>query len=112
MKICEAALVITRMITKEYARQLVAACVCGRPDWLPEDDELIILDEHTIEGPWGWVFFHTSKKWHETGDIAYAIAGNAPLIVERVTGRLVDTGTAMDIDYYIENYERTGSPHG
>lgn len=111
MRICKAALDVNHMITKEQARQLVAASVCGRPDWLPEDDEIIILDEHTIERPWGWVFFHTSRKWHETGDISYALAGNSPLLVERLTGRLIGTGTAMSIEHYIENYERTGDPH-
>jgi len=100
------------MITKEEARELVAATVCRRPDWLPPDDEIIIVDEATIERPWGWVFFHTSKKWEETNDIRYAIAGNSPLIVEKATGKLIPTGTARNIEYYIENYERTGNPHG
>lgn len=99
------------MITKEQARQLVAESVCGRPEWLPDDDEIIILDAHTIEKPWGWVFFYTSKKWHETHEIKYAIAGNAPIVVEKTTGRLTTTGTAMATEHYIENYERTGSPH-
>lgn len=100
------------MITKEKARELVAAKVCVRPDWLPPEDELIIVDEATIERPWGWVFFHTSKKWKETEDIRYAIAGNAPIIVEKTTGKLITTGTARSIEYYIENYERTGNPNG
>jgi Immunity protein 35 len=100
------------MITKEQARQLVAASVCGRPEWLPDDDEIIILDEHTIEKSWGWVFFHTSKKWYETGEIKYAIVGNSPIIVEKLTGSLIATGTAMATERYIENYERTGRPHG
>lgn len=100
------------MITKEKARQLVADSVCGRVDWLPDDDELILLDEQTLEKPWGWVFFYTSKKWHETRDVRYAIAGNAPILVERRTSKLINTGTAMPIERYIENYERTGSPHG
>ena len=100
------------MITKEKARELVVAEVCGRPDWLPPEDELIIVDEATIERPWGWVFFHTSKKWKETGNFKYAILGNAPIIVEKATWKLITTGTARSIEHYIENYERTGSPHG
>jgi hypothetical protein len=99
------------MITKEKARQLVVESVCGGVDWLPDDDELILLDEQTLEKPWGWVFFYTSKKWHETRDVRYAIAGNAPILVERRTSKLITTGTAMPTEHYIENYERTGSPH-
>ena len=100
------------MITTEQARQLVASQVCGRPEWLPSEDEIIIVDESTIEKPWGWMFFHTSKKWLETHDIKYALAGNSPIIVERASGKLISTGTDRPIDYYIANYERCGSPHG
>jgi len=100
------------MVTEEQARQLVADKVCERSEWLPSEDEIIIVDESTIERPWGWVFFHTSKMWLETHDVRYAIAGNAPIIVERESGNLLDTGTAMPIEYYIANYERCGNPNG
>jgi hypothetical protein len=100
------------MITEEQARELVSKQVCCRQDWLPPDDEIIIIDEATIEKPWGWVFFFSSKKWMETNDTKYAIAGNAPIIVEKATGKLITTGTARETEYYIENYERTGNPHG
>lgn len=100
------------MISKEKAREIAAEELCGRPEWLPEDDELIIVDEVTIERPWGWVFFSTSRKWKETNDIRYAIAGNAPVIIEKTTGRLFQTGTAMAIENYIENFERSGNPYG
>ena len=76
------------------------------------DDEIIILDSSTIGRVWGWVFFFTSKKWHETRAIKYAIAGNAPVIVEKFSGRLLFTGTAHPVEYYIENFERGGNPHG
>jgi hypothetical protein len=99
------------MITKETARELVRIEACGPNPDLPDDDEIIILDNETIEKPWGWVFFYTSKKWHETNDITYAIAGNAPVIVEKDTGKLFITGTAYPIDHYIYNYEKSGDPH-
>ena len=92
--------------------QLVIKKVCGPSPNLPEDDEIIILDDATIEKSWGWVFFQTSKKWHETNDIKYAIAGNAPIIVEKDTGKLFFTGTAYPIEHYIQNYEKSGDPHG
>ena len=71
-----------------------------------------MIDEATIERPWGWVFFHTSKLWRETGEIRYAVAGNAPLIVEREGGKILATGTAHAVEHYIANYERHGNPHG
>lgn len=78
----------------------------------PENDEYIILDKETIEKDWGWVFFHTSKKWHETQDLKYAVAGNAPYIVLRENGNAITTGTAHETEYYIKRFEETGDPHG
>ena len=69
------------MITKARAMELVSNEVCGFNRDLPDDDEIIILDDGTIEKSWGWVFFYTSRKYHETNDIRYAVAGNAPIIV-------------------------------
>lgn len=74
-------------------------------------DSLIILDAQTIEKDWGWVFFYTSRLWHETGDIGYAIAGNAPFIVERDSGRVLALGTAGSLKHYLDRYERYGDPH-
>ncbi len=100
------------MINREQARQLFVSQVCNRPDWLPPEDELIVVDEATFEKSWGWVFFYTSKKWLETRSVKYALAGNSPWIVERESGKLICTGTSMSIEHYIANYERCGNPHG
>lgn len=99
------------MITHEEARRFVIEHL-GRPDWLLPEDDWVVLDEATIEKPWGWVFFYTSKLWRETGDIKYAVAGNSPLIVERKDGCILSTGTACATESYIENYERCGDPNG
>ena len=80
----------------------------------PEDDclEMVIVESATIEGEFGWVFFYDSRKYIETGDDAHAIVGNAPLLVSRADGSLHVTGTALPPEDYIENFKRTGSPHG
>lgn len=57
------------------------------------------------------MFFYTSRLWKETGEFKYAIAGNAPLLVERETGKILVLGTAMAAEKYLEAYERTGDPH-
>ena len=92
------------------ARGAVERHLQGAAGDLPQEDTLVILEEETIERPWGWVFFYTSRLWRETGDFRYALAGNAPLIVERDSGRILPTGTALPLEQYIENYERTGNP--
>jgi len=40
------------------------------------------------------------------------LAGNAPFIVSRNDGSIHITGTAEDIDYYLDKFERTGDPNG
>jgi hypothetical protein len=99
------------MITREEALRLVVEHL-GRPDWLPSEDDWVVVEEATIEKPWGWVFFHTSKLWRETGKIQYAVAGNAPLLVEREGGRIIATGTVHPVEHYVANYELHGNPHG
>ena len=92
------------MITRDGARLQVLLelrRVCGLRSG-PE--EIVLLDEHTIERPWGWVFFYTTRGWRD-GDTRYAVGGNAPYIVNRFDGSLRLTGTAVPIEHYIEEYE-------
>jgi Immunity protein 35 len=58
----------------------------------------------------GWVFCYNSKEFVEDGDTSAALAGNAPLIVDRLDGRIHVTGTAYPLDHYIGEYQkkRTG----
>lgn len=100
------------MLTRADARNLVITQLHSHQAGLPADDELIILDKLTMEKEWGWVFFYTSRKWQETQELRYAIAGNAPLIVEKKSGKLFPTGTAFPVEQYIANYERCGNPNG
>jgi hypothetical protein len=74
---------------------------------------LIIVDELTMERDFGWVYFYNSKLFIETGDPAYAGGGNAPIIIDRVSGQLHETGTARATEYYIAEFEKrwAGSRH-
>ena len=73
--------------------------------------EIAIIDEHTMETEFGWVFFYQSQKYVETRDTMHALVGNAPLIVDRRDGSIHVTGTGRPTEYYIENYRNTGDPH-
>ncbi len=74
-------------------------------------NDFVIVEEATLEEDFGWVIFYDSRLHHERGLFRYAIAGNAPLIVERNTGRILETGTAYPIEYYLTAYRLTGDPH-
>jgi oxalate decarboxylase/phosphoglucose isomerase-like protein (cupin superfamily) len=97
------------MITESEAKVKIQSEIDSYPQ--PEGDKYIVLDESTVSRDWGWVFFYTSEMWHKTGELSYAVAGNAPFIVEKSTGNVIVTGTAEPIESYIKRYETTGSPN-
>jgi len=75
---------------------------------IPESPyECVILEDETIAKEWGWVFFYQTKAFVESGDFRDMLGGNAPIIVNRVTGDVTITGTAHDIEYYINEYEQS-----
>jgi hypothetical protein len=98
------------MTTFSEARAAVEEYLQSHTGELPEEDALVILEEKTIERSWGWVFFYTSRLWQQTGELRYALGGNAPVFVERQSLRIWPTGTALPIEHYIANFERTGNP--
>lgn len=65
----------------------------------------VVLEDKTIDKPYGWIFFYQSRKFVESGDPLEGYAGNAPLIFNRVFGEYRVTGTAHPIERYIEEYE-------
>ena len=99
------------MITFESARALVTKELARHMLDSSDDVELAIVDSGTLEYSWGWVFFYNSVAYIESGSNLERLAGNAPFIVERETGRLLETGTAHSIESYIAAYERSGNPH-
>lgn len=72
---------------------------------------LVVLEDQVQEFEFGWVFLYDSEQHVATGDIRHALGGNAPLIFERASGRIVVTGTAEPLDAYVGAYRRTGDPH-
>lgn len=56
------------------------------------------------ERPVGWIFYYQRERHGETGDWRDMLAGNAPILVDRVTGEAHVTGTAYPIDHYITEY--------
>lgn len=67
---------------------------------------LIILNDQTQEHDFGWVFFYNTREYIEDGDFSAALAGNAPLIVDKSSGQLYETGTAHSIEHYISAYRQ------
>ena len=91
------------MISPTQARRIVRDYL----DQLERDtgEELEVVDAETIEKPFGWVFVYNSRAYLRTGEFSDRLAGNAPLIVDRETGKLHVTGTAKPVEDYIAEYE-------
>ncbi len=56
----------------------------------------------------GWVFFYA---YLDSNGTVIKVAGNASLIFEKETGKIISTGTAYPTNYYIQMYLLTGDPH-
>src|SRR5687767_13922093 len=89
------------LLTYEQAEALAVAWIndhCGR-------DQAVVMPEHTIAKPYGWVFFYQSRTYVQTGDDAHFLLVNAPLIVDREDGRVHVTGTARPVEHYLSEFE-------
>lgn len=72
---------------------------------------LTLLAKPISSGDYGWVFSYQSKAFLETGHPSVAVAGNAPLLIDREQGHVITLGTAEALGVYLENYVRFGDPH-
>lgn len=72
-----------------------------------DGDELVVLEEETIQKEYGWIFFYTSRRFVETGDVNHMVVGNAPVVVNKRTGKLTFLGTAEPTENYVRRYEES-----
>lgn len=93
------------MINYEKARILAQT----RVDLICEIDVLII-DEETISKPYGWIFFYQSKSFLDKGNFSDMLGGNAPFLIDRINGEIKVFGTALPIEEYLAEYEKSIPP--
>jgi hypothetical protein len=74
------------------------------------DGECRIQPEFTITRPHGWVFFYQTNAYLNHGRFEDMAGGNAPIIVDRMSGEIKVTGTAKPIEEYLDEYEATLPP--
>ena len=101
-------------IVMEYLRQSETEMNnfgCALPGYINPNIQLEILSDKTEEYDFGWIFYYNSAKYAESKDFRDMLVGNAPLIVDRNSNEIIVTGTANNIEYYINNYLKTGNPH-
>lgn len=74
---------------------------------IEEEAEIeLSLNEKVIKKPYGNIFFYNTSKYYRTKNEKYnTLAGNAPFLVERETGKIIEFGTAYNLEDYILEYE-------
>lgn len=89
------------MISLMDARGIAAAHIGeGRPRTAGFTPHLI--DEETMETPWGWVFFYQSAEYLRSQELSEALVGNGPIAVAKRDGRVYEMGTAETVEEAIE----------
>jgi hypothetical protein len=91
-------------MTKEEARAValrIASSKAGPP--------INIVDDKTIERPFGWVFFYQSQQYIDTQDRMYALLGNSPIFIDRATGHASSASGGIPPHLLIEAYEALGT---
>jgi hypothetical protein len=91
------------MLERSNALDLVSARLT---EMSPAEDKWVVVDESTIEKPYGWIFFYNSRKFVETRQAIYRLAGNGPVIVNKITGSVRFFGSTPSVEQIIEAYER------
>ena len=91
------------MLTKNEALELVSKKL---REMDPTGEPCVIVDSHTIEKSFGWVFFYNSKKFVETGISRYRLAGNGPVIVNKHNGSVEFFGSSKPPLEIVEEYEQ------
>ena len=70
-------------------------------------DQCVILKEKTVKRPYGWVFFYDSRRYRASGVSQDLVAGNAPILVDRMNVEIRVIGTAHPLETYLVQYEAT-----
>jgi hypothetical protein len=68
-------------------------------------DSAQLLKDRVLKKPYGWIFCYQSSAYLASGDMSQALAGNAPIIVDRIDGEIRVTGTARPLREYLAKYE-------
>lgn len=90
------------MLTKAEALELVSRQL----EAMSPADEFVVIEGKTEERGFGWVVFYNSRKFVETGESRYRLAGNGPVIVNKHDASVEFFGAARPVSEVIEEYEK------
>lgn len=85
------------MITEAQARE-----ICRREINHAEPESLDIVVTDVLELPDAWVVHYQSRAFVESGNFSDRLAGNAPFVICKKTGKFVVLCTALPLERQIQ----------
>lgn len=70
----------------------------------PQDYKLVFSRIETLPQLSGWLFFFNTEAYLETGNFLDGLAGNAPILIDRESGKIFPTGTAEPAEHYVRRF--------
>ena len=87
------------------AKTVIYATILHRVGGTAAEDTPVILDEYTIEKPWGWIFFYNNERYHQTGNFECQWVGQGPIFFNRESGEIRCFGSGVALNQEIDDYE-------
>lgn len=94
------------MLTRAEALAVVSGVIADITSRMRPDQQVVVLEEHTVERDLVFAFSYNTERSVETGNPRHALAGNGPISVNRRTGAIQVCGTTRSPLEYIDDYER------
>jgi immunity protein 35 of polymorphic toxin system len=88
------------VINKRTAEEIVLR----RLNENPTAESPIVITK-VIDQEYGWVFLYAAKKYLETNDLRYLLAGGGPAVVEKEDGAIYFLGTHKRPELLIQEYD-------
>jgi immunity protein 35 of polymorphic toxin system len=89
-------------VDREGALAIARKTVAG----LKRDVELVVVEDKTLEKEFGWVFFSTTTRQGQAGEVAAGFPGLGPLVVHRADGTTRFLPTSVSPDKAVAEYEK------
>ena len=97
------------MITKKEAFRLAEDQV--HEMGASANEEFALAVDRTIERDKCYVFFYNTRRFLETGENRYRLAGNGPILVSKHDGYLRAYGSRRPVEEDIADFERQIDSH-
>ncbi|HEX8463675.1 MAG TPA: hypothetical protein VF627_03570 [Abditibacterium sp.] len=76
------------------------------PSDVSHSGPIVVMDEYTIDKPYGWIFFWNTLKFHETKDRKFSIVGGGRSAFETSDSSITILPSYLDTQDAIEEYEK------